>query len=314
MLPLNSSPLQAFDTDYFVQLGLQVFVKRDDLIDGNISGNKWRKLKYNLEHAQRQQLSPIVSFGGAYSNHLYSLAYAAKAYHIPSVGLVRGEVDDLENPTLAACRNKGMELIAIDRQTYRRRNDSEFLASWKQRFPNALFVPEGGSNELALRGCQELAEELGNRFDYWILPSASGGTIAGLASSGIATQILGIAVVKDASLPSRIEALIAESNNDKPVTPWRVLEQFTGSAYGKFTEELVDFLHQVYLKTSLPTEPIYSGKALFALYELAESGFFPKGSSIVFIHTGGMQGIGGLMQHGRLPSGFCGFKKSDFLS
>ena len=301
------SPLELFDEETFSPLGLKVWIKRDDQIHATVSGNKWRKLKLSLEFAQREERSPIISFGGAYSNHLYSLAHAAREIKLPSVGLVRGEIDDPGNPTLQACREQGMTLFPLTREEYRQRAHESYIARWQARYPNALIVPEGGSNALALPGCRELAKELGPNFDYWLLPTASGGTLAGLASQGYATKILGIAVVKDTSLANRVQSLLADSGQTGP-SPWQLLHDFTLSGYAKFDANLVGFLADCYARTGVPFDPIYSGKAVYALYQLAEKGFFPPGSAIVFIHTGGLQGILGLIQRGLLPQGYCGFK------
>ncbi|MFL9593236.1 1-aminocyclopropane-1-carboxylate deaminase/D-cysteine desulfhydrase [Aeromonas schubertii] len=292
------SPLERLSHPLFTRAGVEVWVKRDDLLDPLISGNKWRKLKYHLIHARAQGLSTLLSFGGAYSNHLHALAAAGRRFGFATRALVRGEPQAADNATLRQCREWGMTLTFVDRQTYRLRHDPEWLGRLAE--PDTLLIPEGGSSPLALAGVAELVGEVPFSPDLWVLPCASGGTTAGLLSGrGSGEQVLAIAVLKGDFLPAEICRLwpaAAESAG------WSVTQAHHQGGYARFSPELWHWVEAFSAHTGLPLEPIYSGKGMHGLCRELEAGAIPRGSRIVFIHTGGLQGLAGLREQGRLGS------------
>ncbi len=303
------SELQPLHHPLFVQYDVQVHVKRDDNIHPIISGNKWRKLKYNLAHiVQNKNFNGVISFGGSYSNHIHALAFACFQKNIPCMGIIRGEKSYADNFTLTWARHWGMKLYFVDRKTYRRRHDADYLMQLQQEFPHNFIVPEGGSNKLALTGVAEIITELNQQADYdtLITPVGSGGTLAGLITGDINTvtsphKILGIAVLKEADyLVDTIQSLLptsAKQHND-----WQLFTHFHRGGYAKFSPVDAARILEFNQITGVNFEPVYSGKMILALLDLLEQGYFPKGERIVLLHTGGMQGVGGMIERGILPA------------
>ncbi|REL31812.1 1-aminocyclopropane-1-carboxylate deaminase/D-cysteine desulfhydrase [Thalassotalea euphylliae] len=304
------SPLQIIEHPLFKAHQIEVYIKRDDLIHPIISGNKWRKLKGNLSYAKAKGLKGILSFGGAYSNHLHALAYACQQQELAAKAVIRGEPEYLTNYTLSWAMHWGLEPIFVDRQTYRQREQAEYLAALATQFPDYLIVPEGGSNQLALSGLAELVEELNQQisFDTLMLPVGSGGTIAGIINADQCQhQILGIAVLKQADyLRNNINQLLSTSQNQtaKTFNNWQLLTEFHRGGYGKFSDQDCLRLAEFIAQTGVPFEPIYSGKIVLALLDLIAQGYFPAGHKIVLLHTGGLQGLGGQIERGLLPNEF----------
>jgi len=301
------SLLQTLNHPLFIKHKIQVCIKRDDQIHPIISGNKWRKLKYNLLHLTEQNSTSntqmgILSFGGCYSNHIHALAFACMQQNIPCVGIIRGEKSNKNNFTLQCANKWGMTLKFVDRKTYRRRHDQDFLDELSGLYPNHTVIPEGGSNTLALQGVGDIITELNQqaKFDTVILPVGSGGTLAGLiASDNNQHEILGICVLKDGNyLKSSVYDLLPEQS--KTHDKWQLLTQFHRGGYAKFSPEDIERLVAFNHKTGIIFEPIYSGKMILALLDLIEQGYFPENHRIVLIHTGGLQGIGGMIERGLL--------------
>lgn len=300
------SKLQPLHHPLFKKHKVQVEIKRDDIIHPIISGNKWRKLKYNLQHVkQTQSIKGVLSFGGSYSNHIHALAFACFQQNIPCSAIIRGEAQYANNFTLAWAKHWGMKLHFVDRKTYRRRHDSDYLMTLQQEFPNYFIVPEGGSNKLAINGVGEVITELVQQteFDTLITPVGSGGTLAGLIAgdslNSMTHNILGIAVLKSA------DYLIGEINGLLPSlatshTAWQLLTQFHRGGYAKFTVEDTARIIEFNQITGVDFEPVYSGKMLLAFLDLLEQGYFTEGERIVLLHTGGMQGLGGMIERGIL--------------
>jgi 1-aminocyclopropane-1-carboxylate deaminase len=294
MLP---SPLQAISHPLLTAHGVTLWCKRDDLIHPTISGNKWRKLKYQLQHAQEQGIRHLISFGGAYSNHIHALAAAGCQSGLNTTGIIRGEPDAASNSTLSAAKDWGMDLIFVDRQSYRRRQDPDWLAQFAAS--DTLIVPEGGSSPLAIPGVAELVGEVPFSPDLWVLPCASGGTLAGLiAGKREQERILAIAVLKGANF---IADEVRRLHPAAATTPgWQIALDHHDGGYAKFSPALWQWVQAFSAETGLPLEPIYSGKAMWGLFRELAAGHIPRGSKIVFIHTGGMQGLAGLQEQGRI--------------
>jgi len=302
------SPVHELHDPLLQQKQVQFFVKRDDLLcvgeTGVFGGNKWRKLKHNLLAARQLGQNMLLTFGGAYSNHLAAVAEAGQLLGFQTIGMVRGEATLPLNPTLQFCKECGMQLHYLDRETYRRKAEAAFVEGLQQRFGEFYLLPEGGTNVLALRGCAELAAELavhfGNRFpSYCALPCGTGGTLAGLIS-GLKnrSRVIGFSVLRGDFLHDDVAQLLSCSTN-ADTTNWFIQPDYHFGGYAKFSTELITFIHQFKAKFAIQLDPIYTGKLFFGLFDLIAKDYFPPGSSIVAIHTGGLQGIAGFeQQHG----------------
>jgi len=302
------SKLQPLHHPLFAKHNVQVAIKRDDIIHPIISGNKWRKLKYNIEHVkQTPKFKGILSFGGCYSNHIHALAFACFEQNIPCVGIIRGEAAYADNFTLSWAKHWNMTLCFVDRKTYRRRHDLDYLAELQQQFPHYFIVPEGGSNKYAISGVSEVITELEQQteFDTLITPVGSGGTLAGLITGDAHNKekhkILGVAVLKDAQyLASEIKTLIPSTINTHK--KWQLLTQFHRGGYAKFSQQDASRIIEFSKVTGVDFEPVYSGKMILAFLDLLEDGYFFSGERIVLLHTGGMQGLGGMIERGLLKA------------
>ncbi|MGY3870508.1 1-aminocyclopropane-1-carboxylate deaminase/D-cysteine desulfhydrase [Aeromonas crassostreae] len=292
-----SSPLHAISHPLLIKFGVSLWCKRDDLIHPQISGNKWRKLKYQLLDAKEQGKTRLLSFGGAYSNHIHALAAAGFQTGLRTAGIIRSEPSAVSNSTLKNTQKWGMDLIFVDRQSYRRRQDPNWLAQFQA--PDTLIIPEGGSAPLALPGVAELVDEIPFSPDLWVLPCASGGTLAGLISGRREGQrILAIAVLKGAGF---IRDEVCRLYPAAALDPhWRIALDHHDGGYAKFSPALWHWVQQFSAETGLPLEPIYSGKAMWGLFRELAAGRIPRGSRIVFLHTGGLQGLAGLREQGRI--------------
>lgn len=277
--------------------GRQVLVKREDLLHPFVSGNKFRKLKYNLLRALEIGASEIISFGGAFSNHIHALAFACKSYHIPLVLFIRGE--DVDNPTLSYIRSTGARLNFVSRTEYRELKKAQHF----EEYPNAFVVPEGGSNKLALRGLSEMMEELYDQLSeingesihahgYQLCVSyGSGGTSIGMMSSKREVDELHIfSSLKMRDLKndflSRCQKL-----NVKPSYHYILHDNYHFGGFAKWQSELLDFMNAF----EIPTDPLYTGKMFFGINELIKKGVFDE-RPIIAIHTGGIQGVAGFNQ------------------
>ncbi|MGJ8691099.1 MAG: 1-aminocyclopropane-1-carboxylate deaminase/D-cysteine desulfhydrase [Thalassotalea sp.] len=296
------SPIEKIIHPLFSQHQVSVYVKRDEIIHPIISGNKWRKLASNIEYAKQLGFKGILSFGGAYSNHLHALAYAGQLHQLSTIAIVRGEPAYQSNPTLSQAITWGMELKFVDRKTYRLRDDPAYLTELQQRYPDYYIVPEGGSNQHALPGVGAVITELNQQleFDSLLVPVGSGGTMAGLiAADNNQHQLLGVAVLKQADyLKQQITELLPKPA--KTFNNWQLVTDFHGGGYGKFSQQAVNELIAFNQQTGLIFEPVYSGKMLLAALALIRQGYFKSGSTIVLLHTGGLQGIKGLIAQKRL--------------
>ncbi len=270
---------------------LTLSIKREDLIHAFISGNKYRKLKYNLLQAQQEKQTTLLTFGGAFSNHIAAVAAAGKEYGFRTIGIVRGEELEgkvAENPTLQFARNCGMELDFISRETYRRKEDPAFLENLHQKWSSFYLLPEGGTNALAVKGCQEILNEADAEFDFICCAVGTGGTISGLINSTKSHQkVLGFPALKGDFLNEEIRKFATNNR-------WELIKEYHFGGYGKITSELVGFINKQFLETKVPFDPIYTGKMFFGVIDLIQKNYFPKGSKILLIHTGGIQGIQGM--------------------
>lgn len=290
------SPLQSICNTLTKRHKVTLSIKRDDLIHPLISGNKWRKLAHNLAEARHNNTTQLVSFGGAYSNHIHALAAAGQRFGFDTVGIIRGE-EDPSNPTIADAKNFGMTIKYVTRKEYKRRHDQDFILQLQQQYPEAMIIPEGGTNLAALKGVSEIIGEISDvNPDFICTPCGSGGTTAGLITSAASTtQIVSIPVLKGSNyLVNEINKLVRQFNITN--NNWDFIEGYDFGGYAKVTPELIEFITRFYDETAIKLEPVYSGKMFFAIFDLIKRGYFAPGSRIVAIHTGGLQGINGLKQ------------------
>ncbi|MCX4711568.1 1-aminocyclopropane-1-carboxylate deaminase/D-cysteine desulfhydrase [Streptomyces griseus] len=283
--PRVPSPLPAVQDERFARHGVTLLLKRDDLIHPDLPGNKWRKLVLNLEAAAGR---PVLTFGGAYSNHLRATAAAGRLLGFPTIGVVRG--DELAhrplNPSLARCAADGMRLHFVDRTTYRAKASPEALAGLLSRYGDVEVIPEGGSNALAAQGCTALGRELAGEADVAAVACGTGGTLAGLAA-GLAPgqRALGVPVVGGGFLAGEVERLQREAFGG-PAGSWTLDERFAFGGYARSTPELAAFAADFEDRHGLPVERVYVAKLLFALTVLAEEGAFAPGSRVAAVITG----------------------------
>jgi 1-aminocyclopropane-1-carboxylate deaminase len=274
-----------------LKFGVQLFVKREDLIHLYISGNKFRKLKYNLEEAKASGFKTLLSFGGAFSNHIAAVATAGKEFGFNTIGVIRGEelIDKIdENPTLKFAYQHGMVFKFVTREDYRNKTSKHFIEELRAEFGNCYLLPEGGTNTLAVKGCEEILTEQDKDFDYICCSVGTGGTVSGLINcSKPGQQILGFSSLKGDFLKEDIGKFVEKKN-------WHLITDYHFGGYAKINETLISFINGFKSKNQIPLDPIYTGKMMFGIFDLIEKGFFPKGSKILAIHTGGLQGIEGM--------------------
>lgn len=272
-------------------------VKRDDLIDEVVSGNKWRKLKYNILQAQSSKAERIISFGGAFSNHLIATAKAAHLAGIESIGIVRGEeLNPSSNHMLRICASFNMKLVFVSRSEYELRNDKSYQNDLHVFYPNSFLIPEGGANFFGLIGCQEIWSEITEDYDYVALAAGTGTTAAGILSGmPEQTKMLVFSALKGSFMREEILSKIKYGfhNEEFESSCAQRLEVFDDDlfgGYGKFNPALLDFITWSKNQFDLPLDKIYTAKAFFRLLKLLDQGKIDPKSRILFIHTGGLIG------------------------
>ncbi|MFF4701451.1 1-aminocyclopropane-1-carboxylate deaminase/D-cysteine desulfhydrase [Streptomyces chattanoogensis] len=291
--PRLPSPLQEIEDEPFARRGVRLLLKRDDLIHPDLPGNKWRKLAPNLRAAAAAGERALLTFGGAYSNHLRATAAAGRLLGFATIGVVRG--DELAaaplNPSLARCAADGMRLHFIDRARYRRKTDPDVLAGLHDRFGAFRVIPEGGSNSLAAEGCTELGRELRGAADTVAVACGTGGTLAGLAAGlGPDQQAVGIPVLRGGGEgPHFLQETVEELQRAAfggPRGDWRLDDRFHCGGYARSTPALTAFADAFEDRHGLPVERTYVAKLLYGLTTLAEEGAFAPGSRVAAVITG----------------------------
>ena len=275
--------------------GVIIYMKREDLLHPEVSGNKFRKLKYNIAEATSQKGQILLTFGGAYSNHISATAAAGKLAGFKTIGVIRGEElgEDLEktlqeNSTLRFAHSCGMELHFISRSAYRNKTSEAFLEELRKQFGDFYLVPEGGTNELAVKGCEEILTPEDSQFDVICCAIGTGGTISGIInSSEDHQQILGFPALKGDFLRAEIERFSKKKN-------WGIIPDYHFGGYAKVDEKLIEFINNFRSKYGIQLDPVYTGKLMYGIFDLAGKGYFLKNTRILAIHTGGLQGIPGM--------------------
>ncbi len=296
-LHLSSLPprLDSIDCPLLRQHDVVLNVLRLDLMHPHLHGNKWFKLQPNVEYALAQQMPTILSFGGAYSNHLYALAAAGKQFGLRTIGMVRGELVQPLNPVLGFAQQQGMELVAVSRTEYRRKSEPEFIEQLRQRFGAFHLVPEGGGNELGVTGCTQIVRLLEwqstERPRYIGLACGTGTTLAGVVIGLHATRsqplptVLGVGVV---NAPGYLRQEVARRLPLACAPTWSMLEDYHGGGYGKTSPALQAFLTEFSRYSTIPLEPVYTGKLLQGLFDQIRQGLIPAGAEVLALHSGGI--------------------------
>jgi len=275
---------------------VRLAVLRLDQIHHTVSGNKFFKLKYNLEEAKKLGKKLILTFGGAFSNHIYATASAARAEGFQSIGIIRGEDGDLTNPTLLHARKTGMKLHFVDRESYRDKNSPRFLEKLRTLFGDFYLIPEGGTNGLAIAGALEILTEVYSSYSHICVSIGTGGTFAGLAGSIQKHQsLIGFSSLKGEFIRKEMDELIV-SHRINPQGKSEIRTDFHFGGYGKVKPELIEFMGWFYSTFQIPLEPIYTGKMAFGVWNLIQKDHFPPGAHILMIHTGGLQGNAGFLK------------------
>ncbi len=273
------------------QIENHLFIRLEYLNHPFVSGNKLRKLKYNLIEAKASHYHSLLTFGGAYSNHIAAVAYSGKEHLFNTIGVIRGE--ELEglvegNPTLSFAKACGMQFKFMSRKDYRQKTEPWFVDQLHEEFGDFYLLPEGGTNGLAIKGCEEILHTTDKQYDYICCPVGTGGTISGLINSSHPHQkIIGFPALKGDFLNQEIAKFATRKN-------WELVSDYHFGGYAKVTDTLVAFINRFKQKYNVPLDPIYTGKMLFGICDLYDKGYFSKGSRILAIHTGGLQGIQGV--------------------
>lgn len=267
--------------------GVRLLIKREDLNHPYVSGNKWWKLKYNLEEARRTGKTTLLTFGGAYSNHIFATAAAARELGFTSIGIIRGEETFPLNHTLSFAKSMGMQLHYISRELYRGKSEPKFLEDLKQQFGDFYLIPEGGTNELAIAGCTEFAETLGNDFDYICCSVGTGGTLAGIINGLASTKtILGFSSLKGGEF---LHADVEYWLNTEQHGNWKIITDYHFGGYGKTTPVLDQFKNHFEGRNNIPLDNVYTAKMMAGVFDLAQKEFFKTDTTILALHTGGLQ-------------------------
>lgn len=271
--------------------GITVAIRREDLIHPFVSGNKFRKLKYNLLQAKVENRTTLLTFGGAFSNHIAAVAFAGKENNFKTIGIIRGdELHDKiqENPTLKFAQENGMQFEFVSRSDYSNKEKPEFIDQLKQKFGSFYLIPEGGTNDLAIKGCEEILTLEDSQFDYICCAVGTGGTISGLINSALPAQkVLGFPALKGDFLQEEI-CKFAKTDN------WQLITDYHFGGYGKMNLELIHFINNFLESNKIPLDPVYTSKMAFGILDLIDKNYFPANSKILMIHTGGLQGIQGM--------------------
>ncbi|MCM2576103.1 1-aminocyclopropane-1-carboxylate deaminase/D-cysteine desulfhydrase [Streptomyces meridianus] len=293
--PLLPSPLHALTDDRFARRGVRLLLKRDDLVHPDLPGNKWRKLAPNVRAAVDRGCTTLLTFGGAYSNHLRATAAAGRLLGLSTIGVVRGHelADRPLNPSLRRCTADGMRLVFTDRSSYRRKAEPEVIEGLRERFGDFCLVPEGGSNALAVRGCADLGRELRGRADVVAVACGTGGTLAGLAAGlGPEAQAVGFPVLKGGFLGRETERLQTEAFGRRTGN-WRLEDRFHCGGYARTSPELEAFAGDFTERHGLAVDLVYVAKMLHGLTTLVTEGAFTPGTTVAAVVTGPVAGAGG---------------------
>lgn len=266
---------------------IEVAMLRLDLIHPVVQGNKWYKLRYNIDKALEEGYTRLLTFGGVYSNHLSATAGAAQAYGLPCIGIVRGDEGTI-TPTMRQCHDMGMELYFISRQDYKRKNDPDFLAGLAEQFDQPYIIPEGGANEAGRLGAERIEWEIPEGYTHVCVSVGTGTTLVGLRNAlPLGVRLCGYAPMKQgAYLEHELRPHLRQGKD----ASWTITDNWHFGGFGKSTDELLSFMNEFYTIHHIPLDIIYTAKMMYGIQQQLREGYFPAGSRILCIHTGGLQG------------------------
>ncbi|HET6246004.1 MAG: 1-aminocyclopropane-1-carboxylate deaminase/D-cysteine desulfhydrase [Bacteroidetes bacterium] len=293
---LNPKPVIQEIIDYNKKFTSKLFIKRDDMIDPLVSGNKWWKLKYNILEASKTGFETILTFGGAYSNHIAATAAMGSLSGLKTIGIIRGEEPKNFNPTLDLARKNGMQLYFIGRGTYREKNNAEFIKQLEEKFGPFYLIPEGGANLNGVKGCMEILSEVEQDYDYICCAMGTGTTMAGIVlSKKPKTKALGFSALKGGDFLKEnvnqfLESYIKTYSGVKKDENWEIITDYHFGGYAKVKPELLAFINAFEERTKIPLDYIYTGKMMYGIYDMGAKGFFKPEDKILVIHSGGLQG------------------------
>ncbi|WP_405329819.1 1-aminocyclopropane-1-carboxylate deaminase/D-cysteine desulfhydrase [Leeuwenhoekiella sp. LLG6367-2.1] len=291
----NQISIQQIDDPMFQSNNVFVSILREDLLHKEVSGNKFRKLKYNLIEATKQHKNTLLTYGGAFSNHIAATAKAGQICGYNTIGIIRGEELGIDlnktlqqNATLRLAYDCGMRFYFVSRSDYREKNSASFRESLKQKFGDFYEIPEGGTNHLAVKGCAEILNENTAEYDYIMCPVGTGGTIAGIINGSLPHQkVIGFPALKGDFLDNEIKKYTQKQN-------WELIKDYNFGGYAKFNSELISFINNFKVNHKIQLDPIYTGKMMYGLIDLISNSYFSKNTRILAVHTGGLQGIAGI--------------------
>ena len=300
------SPTVRVEDPWLDEHGVTLFMKRDDLIHQEIQGNKWRKLRYNLIAAVQGNHHTILTFGGAYSNHIAASAYACWSAGMDLIAVIRGEESSKDNPTLSMAMELGTELHFVSRLAYHRKTEKNFIDGLKKQFGRFYLIPEGGANSEGVKGCSEILEEVDHDFDIVCCAMGTGTTVAGLILSLKENQkLIGIPALKGGKfLKDEVLGLIElaklkPTHQDLDSIDWELAADYHFGGFAKMKPELMDFINGFQKRNGIPLDPVYTGKMMFGIYDMIKKGEIESGKTILAIHTGGLQGWEGMKDQGK---------------
>jgi 1-aminocyclopropane-1-carboxylate deaminase len=288
MLDYTNTPVQTLHHPLFEKHHVHVSIKREDLNHPYVSGNKWWKLKFNLEEAKKTGYHTLLTFGGAHSNHIYASAAAAKEVGLKAIGIIRGEELTIQdNATLRFAHERGMHLHFVSRENYRKKAEPAYLENLIEQFGRAYIIPEGGTNELAVRGVEAFALQLKKEvdFDYLCCAVGTGGTLAGLINALPDKKLMGFSSLKGSFLEAEVKKLVQTEK-----TNWSINNDYHFGGYARYDIALLNFMLKAEKYFNIQLEQVYTGKMFFGVLDLIEKKYFPAGSKIMLLHTGGLQG------------------------
>jgi 1-aminocyclopropane-1-carboxylate deaminase len=291
MLKYFEAPVIEIQSKETENAEVKILIKREDLNHPIVSGNKWWKLKHNLEEVEKLENRTLLTFGGAYSNHIYASAGASKELNLKSIGVIRGEEILSLNPTLAFARDCGMKLHFVSREDYRKKSEEYFVENLRKKFGYFYLIPEGGSNLLAAKGCAEFVrEKLSSiEFDYLCLPVGTGGTMAGIIAGLEGNKnVIGFSVLKNGHFLNEAVSRLLIEHSERDYPNWSIQTDYHFGGYAKQTSQLNQFIMQMKQEYNLPLDLIYTGKMMAGVIDLIKKNYFPKGSKVLLLHTGGL--------------------------
>lgn len=289
----STTPLEKVDCKAFRERGINFYIKREDTVDPYCSGNKFYKLYHHIEIARQQGVGCLLSFGGAFSNHIHALAAAGQRCNLKTIGVIRGEQGPRPSPTLQDAARWGMTLHYLSRQQYRNKEAPELIAALKEQYGSFYLIPEGGSGVAGALGCRAMGESIRQQLpqaDWVCTPCGTGATLAGIAASlPRSMKAVGFSVLKGAGdMNRRISSLLRTLHN--PCADWRLYDDFHCGGYARFPADLRTFMSSFEDESGITLDPVYTAKMMWGLFKLMDGDLIPEGTTIVAIHTGGLQG------------------------